>query len=186
MKFEFQVEEAETECVFRVSHTDKYLHSFMRMKVVDRQQRVVDSVRDLTEAHTVNTLNTLTTQKMTFQPNDGAGYVLLVEGMMPFNVGEGTLSLDVFTNREALALEQVEQLDPLEYTDRFAPNKYGIVFKEKIFVGDTRVPPSTCRSSKPRKCQSSLSRPRARLQREQSPPSPQSQLSLKLAPRYRR
>ena len=40
------------------------------------------------------------------------------------------------SNREALALEQVEQLDPLEYSDRFVPNKYGIVFKEKIYVGD--------------------------------------------------
>ena len=108
----------------------------MRLKVVDRQQFIVDGVRDLTETHSVKTLNSLVTQKMTFQPNEGAGYVVLVEGMMPFNVSEGTLSLDLFSNREALALEQVEQLDPLEYSDRFVPNKYGIVFKEKIYVGD--------------------------------------------------
>ena len=77
----------------------------MRLKIVDRAARTVEGVRDLSESHTVTTLNSLTTQKMTFQPNDGAGYLVFVEGMMPFNVPEGSLALDVFSNREGLALE---------------------------------------------------------------------------------
>jgi hypothetical protein len=34
-----------------------------------------------------------------------------------------------------LALEEIQQVEPFEYTDKYVPWKYGIIFKEKIFVG---------------------------------------------------
>lgn len=31
-------------------------------------------------------------------------------------------------------------MEPLEYSDKYYPSKYGIIFKEKIFVGPDHTP----------------------------------------------
>ena len=77
----------------------------MRLKLVDR------SIGDLSETGGVRTLNALRTQKMVFEPNDGKGYSLLLEGMMPYNCPEGSLSLEVLTNREELSFENIELVE---------------------------------------------------------------------------
>jgi len=33
-----------------------------------------------------------------------------------------------------LNLEEVQHVEPLEYQDKYQPWKYGIIFKEKVFV----------------------------------------------------
>lgn len=33
-------------------------------------------------------------------------------------------------------MEQIETVEPLEYTDRYTPSKLGLIFSERIFVGD--------------------------------------------------
>lgn len=43
--------------------------------------------------------------------------------------------MEMITNREELELERVEMVDPLVYADEYIPYKYGIIFKEKIYVG---------------------------------------------------
>jgi hypothetical protein len=39
------------------------------------------------------------------------------------------------TNKENFALEEVLHVEPLEYSDKYFPSKYGIIFKEKVYVG---------------------------------------------------
>ena len=73
---------------------------------------------------------------LSFPPNDGAGYQIMCEGFMPYNTAEGQITLDMYSTHEELNLERVELLDPLEYTDQYYPNKYGIIFKEKVYVGE--------------------------------------------------
>jgi len=34
-----------------------------------------------------------------------------------------------------VTLEEVLHVEPVEYSDKYAPSKYGIIFKEKVFVG---------------------------------------------------
>lgn len=33
-------------------------------------------------------------------------------------------------------IEQVENLEPVEYTDKYFPTKYGIIFRERLFVNN--------------------------------------------------
>lgn len=43
--------------------------------------------------------------------------------------------MEVLTNRDNFALEEQLQVEPLEYSDKYAPSKYGIIFKEKVYTG---------------------------------------------------
>lgn len=76
-------------------------------------------------------------ENMVLQPNGGKGYSLIIEGVPPYTTQpEGNqLQVEVITNRAEFALEEVQQVEPFEYVDKYAPSKYGIIFKEKIFVG---------------------------------------------------
>ena len=65
---------------------DKYLYEYMRLKIVDRSGVEVDpsdsehplSINEkLVETTSITTLNSLKTEKITFQPNNGKGYSLI-------------------------------------------------------------------------------------------------------------
>ncbi len=43
-----------------------------------------------------------------------------------------------------LALEQMEVLEPSEYSDRYVPNKLGLIFSERLFVGDLTFGSFSC------------------------------------------
>jgi hypothetical protein len=57
----------------------------------------------------------------------------------PYNTSaEGNqLQVEVISNRADLTLEEVQQVEPLEYQDKYTPWKYGIIFKEKIYLPPT-------------------------------------------------
>ena len=38
------------------------------------------------------------------------------------------------TNQETLDLHEIVGCEPVEYTDAYNPSKYGIIFKEKVFI----------------------------------------------------
>ena len=79
-------------------------------------------------------LNQLNLANLKLEPNNGAGYCLLVEGAMPYNTTEGQLVIDTLSNSEAFALTEVSSCEPVEYTDSYVPTKYGIIFREKIVI----------------------------------------------------
>ena len=43
--------------------------------------------------------------------------------------------MEVLTNKDNFTLDEVQHVEPLEYSDKYFPSKYGIIFKEKVFVG---------------------------------------------------
>jgi hypothetical protein len=49
------------------------------------------------------------------------------------------MHLEVLANKDTFALEEVIHTEPLEYTDKYNPSKYGIIFKEKIMIGPEHV-----------------------------------------------
>ena len=143
-KFDFNPTRADTECQFSLKTDDKYLYSFMRMKIIDKAGLEMDPEDDdkplslnqkLVESTSITTLNAVNTEKITFQPNKDKGYSLICETMAPYDVYFLNLDLDMITNREDLELERIEMVEPLLYTDLYIPYKYGIIFKEKIYVG---------------------------------------------------
>ena len=53
---------------------------------------------------------------------------------MPYNTAEGQIQIDLNTNQENLELQEIVGCEPVEYTDAYTPSKYGIIFKEKVFI----------------------------------------------------
>ena len=95
--------------------SDKYLLDYMRLKIIDRAPSTADS--DSTETSSVTTINKMGLNDLTLKPNGGAGYYLAIEGVMPYNTGDGPLNIDTLCNKEAFELKDVVQCEPLEYED---------------------------------------------------------------------
>ena len=60
---------------------------------------------------------------------------LILVSMLPFAMPEGSVTLEVLTKEEGgLKLSPGDMLDPFEFTEKYFPNKYGIIFKEHLIV----------------------------------------------------
>jgi hypothetical protein len=46
-------------------------------------------------------------ENMAFSPNGGKGYMLIIEGVMPYNTTEGQLQLEALTNLSTFTLDEV-------------------------------------------------------------------------------
>lgn len=66
-------------------------------------------------------------------------YYLLVEGVPPYNTPEGHLECDFYLQNESQSIDQIELVEPLEYTDRYIPTKYGILFREKLYADESSI-----------------------------------------------
>lgn len=98
----------------------------MRMKIVDKSKSLFQHAGQSTQ-HLVQLDN------LKFEPTD-QGYLIVIEGVMPYNTTENQIVLDVSTNQENLDFVEVMSCEPVEYTDKYVPFKYGIIFKEKVVV----------------------------------------------------
>ena len=63
-------------------------------------------------------------------------YNLLMEGITPYNIAEGHLEVEFITKSADVTFDLVENVEPVEYVDKYNPTKYGIIFKEKLFVAE--------------------------------------------------
>lgn len=84
---------------------DKYLLDYMRLKIIDRSKTSDES--NMTETGKVTTINKMALKDLTLKPNGGAGYYLAIEGVMPYNTGDGPLNIDTLCNKEAFELKDV-------------------------------------------------------------------------------
>ena len=46
-------------------------------------------------------------ENLNLKPNNGKGYTLMIEGVMPYNTTEGQLQVEVLSNKDNFALEEV-------------------------------------------------------------------------------
>lgn len=141
-KYELSVPEKETEeeedCKLDLKvdlPSDKYLLDYMRVRIIDRSKTSEES--SMTETGKITTINKMAFTNLILKPNDGAGYYLAIEGVMPYNTADGPLNIDTLCNKEGFELKDVTQCEPLEYEDQYVPTKYGIIFKEKIIISPT-------------------------------------------------
>ncbi len=134
-KYDFQVAEADTAMHLKVDiPNDKYLLKYMRMRLIDKG---ATSKKYGTQTEGQRIFNVTKFENLVLQPNAGKGYSIVIEGVPPYNTAaEGNqLQIELISNRPDLNLEEVQQVEPFEYGDKYAPSKYGIIFKEKLFVG---------------------------------------------------
>ena len=99
----------------------------MRIHIVDKSC----AGELLTEGR--KTYNRKETGLITYQPGE---YTLLIEGCMPYATTDGQMQLEALTDCETFELAEVQLCEPVEYSDAYAPSKYGIIFKEKVVVGE--------------------------------------------------
>lgn len=50
------------------------------------------------------------------------------------NIADGTLELQILSKEEGLSIDQSEQVEPVKFIEKYVPNKYGIICKERIFT----------------------------------------------------
>ena len=60
-----------------------------------------------------------------------------MEGKIPYVANEGMIEMQILYKIPEFTLETVESLDPVEYMDKYVPTKYGILFRERLFVNLT-------------------------------------------------
>lgn len=64
----------------------------------------------------------------------GLEYYLIVEAQSEENIADGALELMVLAKEEGLVVEQPEQVEPVKFIEKYLPNKYGLICKERIFA----------------------------------------------------
>lgn len=127
--FKIEITSEETQgTMIKVSCTDPNMLQFAKLILIDRDQ----STNELNYIYL--DLNVLETQRLTFPPNQ-KGYRLLLVVFTSGNLPEGTVTVDIVAKSgEVLKAIAGDMMDPVEYSDRYVPNKYGIIFKEQLFV----------------------------------------------------
>jgi len=104
--------------------TDKYLLDYLRLKIYDKAS--------------INTGECITFNQSNLSnaslPYSAEGYLLVIEGAMPYNTSEGQLQIELLSNEDSFELNEIVGCEPIEYTDVYVPFKYGIIFKEKVFT----------------------------------------------------
>ena len=116
--------------MIKVSSTDPNMLQFAKLILIDRDS----SPNELN--YIFLDISVLETQRLVFPPNT-KGYRLLLVILSPGNIPEGTVTVDILTkNNETLKAVAGEMMDPIEFSDKYVPNKYGIIFKEQLFVPD--------------------------------------------------
>ena len=128
-KIEFTSEEIQG-IMIKVSSTDPNLLQYAKLLLIDRDS----SANELN--YTFLDLNILETQRHAFPPNQ-KGYRLLLLVFSSGNLSEGTVTVDILAKTsDTIKAVAGEMMDPMEFSDRYVPNKYGIIFKEQLFVPD--------------------------------------------------
>ena len=114
--------------MIKVSSSDPNMLQFGKLILIDRDQ----GVNELSYKYL--DIPTLETKRISFPPNS-RGYRLLLVLFTPINLPEGTVTVDIVSKAaDSIKATAGEMMDPVEYSDRYVPNKYGIIFKEQFFV----------------------------------------------------
>ena len=74
----------------RLNCSDKYLLDYMRIKLIDKDKQDMDG----SQAVKFNVSNL----EDCLLPASNEGYILIIEGAMPYNTTDGQLQLDVLSN----------------------------------------------------------------------------------------
>jgi len=75
-------------------------------------------------------------EKILFDPLDNDDYILSIVINPPYVLNSNTLEVDFYFDKNSTAINLLEISEPFKLYDRIKTNKYGIVFKEFIFVID--------------------------------------------------
>jgi len=129
----FTCTEENTDLILKLDVTDRYLLQCMRFYIINRvkAEPEMDKIKagelakeDIKEINH-NTIFTL-------KPGS---YSILGDIIAPYNTEPGKIKVSIITKPDITEFADIPLEEQAEYSDLYVPYKYGIIFREKIFVG---------------------------------------------------
>ena len=131
----------ENRCILKLSGPDYYLFRNMSLILIDRDQLEAEEDQRIYEIndHKLLPIETLQERRFTFPQNE-KGYRLILLGLAPYAFDEGQITLDILSKiPEQPEVSIIDHIEPLEFTDLYHPNKYGLIFKEFVHLCDETI-----------------------------------------------
>lgn len=114
--------------LMKLSSSDPNLLTNAQLLLIDRDKHPLEQNFQYLD------VSTLESQRIALAPNE-KGYRLILLIISATNLPEGSINLNILTKTpEQIKANAVDMMDPVEFSDRYMPNKYGIVFKEHLFI----------------------------------------------------
>ena len=67
--------------------------------------------------------------------NPSTAYYLLVEAYPSCCIPDGSFELVILSKQADASIQQVEQIEPYKFVEKYQPNKYANIFRERVFCG---------------------------------------------------
>ena len=90
-KYDFNVPDSSQDLLMHLKvdiPSDKYLLRYMRLKIIDKNE---STSKYCSQTEKQQLLNQMRLDNMIFTFNNGKGYSIVIEGVMPYNTTEGQL-----------------------------------------------------------------------------------------------
>eukprot|EP01022_Parablepharisma_sp_SALTPOND_P002364 TRINITY_DN1096_c0_g1_i1.p1 TRINITY_DN1096_c0_g1~~TRINITY_DN1096_c0_g1_i1.p1 ORF type:complete len:1297 (+),score=217.97 TRINITY_DN1096_c0_g1_i1:10066-13956(+) len=132
-RFNFTTKDPSTECILKLGITDRYLLECMRFHVVNQIQPGAPDGK-IKEAELFQG-GTITIQHNTAFSLTSGSYSLICDIMAPYNVEATKIKVALATLPEVTDFTNIELEEQAEYGDLYTPYKYGMIFRERVYVG---------------------------------------------------
>ncbi len=118
------------------NNTDLVMLKYLRFKIIELTDKDYQSDEDFSSGVVVYPLERTfyAVKSVPIVLEAEKKYIVVLEGRASETINEGALEFDLLYRNPSFTLEQVEQVEPLEYSDKYVPTKYGILFRERLFV----------------------------------------------------
>ena len=127
-----------SDCILKLNMPDKYLLDCLRIHVINLSQpgSADGKVKD---AELWQGARTLVNPNLPFKLEAG-GHSIVCDIIAPYNVEPKKLGVILATSKELEEFTNVELEEQAEYADQYTPYKYGVIFRERIYVpGDAAL-----------------------------------------------
>eukprot|EP00826_Nyctotherus_ovalis_P044789 TRINITY_DN4874_c0_g2_i2.p1 TRINITY_DN4874_c0_g2~~TRINITY_DN4874_c0_g2_i2.p1 ORF type:complete len:864 (+),score=330.72 TRINITY_DN4874_c0_g2_i2:1536-4127(+) len=129
----FVCTEEKTDLILKVDIADRYLLECMRFYIINRVKvepetekiKAAELAKEDMKEISHNTLFSLTP----------GSYSILGDLIAPYNAEPGKIKVSIVTNPDIVEFVDIPLEEQAEYGDLYVPYKYGIIFRERIFVG---------------------------------------------------
>ena len=134
--FKFKINNQEKDgsmLVIRIkSATESFLLRHLRFKLMDLKAfgQIEHGMEGVHINHDERSQEVLDYNKFAVAPN--TPYILLLESRVPFSCPEGNLEVELLFKGN-FTIDPIENIEPAEYSDKYQVNKYGIIFRERLF-----------------------------------------------------
>lgn len=125
-RLKFDCQEPTTALV-RLKNIDPYVLKGLRYKLIPAPLPAADE-QPFEGVHLAKNESTMIVSSyLRIELASNTRYYLLLEGILPFSLPEGSFEVEVFLKSAGATFELVEQVEPQRYLERYQPNKYGVI-----------------------------------------------------------